>query len=328
MRNWAKNTARAALVAAGIAAVGTTMAGAPAQADTTDGKFSVLGGNQVNAPVSVPLNLSGNSASLFGTAKSKAHTGAHVTNVNQDGGSMLTSGKYSLAGGNQLRAPISVPVNFCGNSIAVAGVTKAACKGAATVTNHDAGSGMMTSGKFSILGGNQGNVPISVPANLCGNAAAAFGVSKAYCEGGAHVLNEGTGSGMMTSGKFSILGGNQANVPVSAPINACGNAASAFGISKAKCQATATVSNIGHSVLPSTQRTADKPQSLPSTQRIAAPSAAGKDVPLPPARQAVTDLVRSIGLPVPTEQDADTFKPGLEMLQGLPVAVAGNPVLR
>ncbi|QYC45740.1 hypothetical protein Nocox_40985 [Nonomuraea coxensis DSM 45129] len=49
----------------------------------------------------------------------------------------------------------------------------------------------ITSGNGSILGGNQVNVPISVPVNVCGNAVAVIGVSVAGCKGGAtsHLKN-------------------------------------------------------------------------------------------------------------------------------------------
>ncbi|GAA4223443.1 hypothetical protein GCM10022254_00550 [Actinomadura meridiana] len=46
-----------------------------------------------------------------------------------------TSGNFSILGGNQVFAPISVPVNVCGNAIAVLGAAQAACKGGASVDN-------------------------------------------------------------------------------------------------------------------------------------------------------------------------------------------------
>jgi hypothetical protein len=46
-----------------------------------------------------------------------------------------TSGAFSILGGNQVNAPISVPVNVCGNAIAVLGIASAQCKGGAWVDN-------------------------------------------------------------------------------------------------------------------------------------------------------------------------------------------------
>ena len=44
-----------------------------------------------------------------------------------------TSGNGSILGGTQVIAPISVPVNVCGNAVAVIGVAGAGCKGGASV---------------------------------------------------------------------------------------------------------------------------------------------------------------------------------------------------
>ncbi|MEV5828784.1 chaplin family protein [Spirillospora sp. NPDC052242] len=44
-----------------------------------------------------------------------------------------TSGNFSILGGNQVFAPISVPVNVCGNAVAVVGIAGAGCKGGAEV---------------------------------------------------------------------------------------------------------------------------------------------------------------------------------------------------
>ncbi|MCF6472212.1 chaplin [Nonomuraea sp. MG754425] len=42
----------------------------------------------------------------------------------------ITNGTGSVLGGNQIHAPITVPVNVCGNSIGI-GVLIAGCKGGA-----------------------------------------------------------------------------------------------------------------------------------------------------------------------------------------------------
>ena len=91
-----------------------------------------------------------------------------------------------------------------------------------------AGPIQSTSGNGSILGGNQINLPINAPIDVCGNAVAVLGNALAGCKGGASV-HTGGGRGpsviQHTSGNGSILGGNQVNVPVNAPIDVCGNAA-------------------------------------------------------------------------------------------------------
>ncbi|MGK5551144.1 chaplin [Actinomadura kijaniata] len=47
-----------------------------------------------------------------------------------------TDGSHGVLSGNQIVAPISVPVNVCGNAIAVLGIAGAGCKGGAYVENH------------------------------------------------------------------------------------------------------------------------------------------------------------------------------------------------
>ena len=46
-----------------------------------------------------------------------------------------TSGNSGVLSGNQVVAPISVPVNVCGNAVAVLGNAGAGCKGGASVKN-------------------------------------------------------------------------------------------------------------------------------------------------------------------------------------------------
>ncbi|OLT26289.1 hypothetical protein BJF79_43730, partial [Actinomadura sp. CNU-125] len=297
MRNWAKNTSRAALVAAGAVAVGTGFgsAGAVAHADMrTAGNFSVLGGNQVVAPISIPVDVSGNSvAALVAASQAQSKGGAEVEHARHGGhgGDMETAGNFSIGGGNQVVAPISVPVNVCGNSVAaLAAFSQAYCKGGAEVEfendghghghghddrgyraasterghghgkhgkhgKHGHGADMKTSGNFSILGGNQIVLPISAPINVCGNSVAVVGLSKAQCKGGARSEYERSGKpDMKTAGNFSILGGNQVVAPISVPINVCGNSVAVVGLSKAQCKGGASVGDGDDHELPPTLR--------------------------------------------------------------------------
>ncbi|HEY1915912.1 MAG TPA: chaplin family protein [Streptosporangiaceae bacterium] len=230
-----KQTAKIAAFTAAFVASGTSVA----MAGTTSGNNSILGGNQINAPISIPLNVCGNALALLGDAFGGCQGGAAVGGGSGGGNNMNTSGNNSIGGGNQLNAPVKVPVNVCGNSAAALGTAISACKGGA-VAGGGSGSGhMTTSGNNSILGGNQINAPISIPVNICGNAAAVLGFAAAGCEGGAAVLGSGSG-GATTSGNNSIGGGNQINVPISVPINVCGNSASVLGTALSGCKGGST----------------------------------------------------------------------------------------
>ncbi len=98
-----------------------------------------------------------------------------------------TSGNNSLLGGNQISLPISIPVDICGNAVAILGGAVAGCKGGASVEGGSGGSGSTTSGNGSIGGGNQVSVPVSVPVDVCGNSVAVLGQAASQCQGGSTV---------------------------------------------------------------------------------------------------------------------------------------------
>ncbi len=250
MRMWAKGTARATLLAASFVALGA----GPALADGTDGHGSVLGGNQINAPISAPINACGNAVAILGGSLAGCQGGAKVTN----GGGYVgghTSGRHSIGGGNQIHAPINAPINACGNAVAILGGSLAGCQGGAKVTNGGGYVGGHTSGRHSIGGGNQVDLPVSAPINVCGNSTAVLGHALAGCQGGSKVstgggypgygdggYDDGGYGGRHTSGSHSILGGNQIHAPINAPINICGNA---IGNAVAGCEGGAKISGHG-----------------------------------------------------------------------------------
>lgn len=247
MRTPTIGTARAALLTAGFVALGTSMAFPAGALADTSGDHSVLGGNQVIAPINAPVNVCGNAVAVFGVADAGCKGGAGVAHPGHGGGHRghaHTSGTGSVGGGNQVTAPIKAPVNACGNAVAVLGVSAAHCKGGAKAAGGGAGAGgHRTSGRHSILGGNQVFLPITAPVNVCGNSAAVLGEAVAGCAGGAKVApgrpghgGYGRGGGR-TSGAHSILGGNQVHAPVSVPVNVCGNA---VGNAAAACKGGAS----------------------------------------------------------------------------------------
>ncbi|MEV4005398.1 chaplin family protein [Actinomadura sp. NPDC049753] len=241
MRTWAKGTSRAVLTA-GFVALGVSAIPVNAFADVTSGNGGVLSGNQVNAPISAPVDVSGNAASLVGGSRASSRGGAKVEQGGSGGG-QRTSGKRGVASGNQVNAPISLPVNACGNAVAVVGGSQAGCEGGAKVKGSGKG-GQTTDGTDGVLSGNQVKAPVSAPVNACGNGVAVVGKALAGCEGGSKVKSGGnTGSKQQTSGVRGVGGGNQADVPISVPVDACGNA---VGNAVAACEGGASVRNGGH----------------------------------------------------------------------------------
>ncbi|MEW2357511.1 chaplin family protein [Spirillospora sp. NPDC029432] len=202
----------------------------------TSGTGGVGSGYRVDAPVSAPVNVCGNAVAIFGTADAGCREGASVPGV---GGQGTTTGERGVIAGNQVGAPVSAPVNICGNAVAIFGAAEAECEGGASARG---GTGGITSGQDGIIAGNQVEAPVSAPVNVCGNAVAIFGRAVASCAGGAAVRQ---GAGQVTSGAASAGGGNQVGAPVSAPVDVCGNAA---GTAMARCEGGATVRNGGGQV--------------------------------------------------------------------------------
>jgi hypothetical protein len=191
---WVSATAGAALVAAMFALPGADAAYASDNGNTTgNGNVSVLSGNSITAPVSVPVNLCGISLAVAGFSNAGCEGGASSTISGVDGnshnGNTTGNRNISLGSGNTITAPISAPVNVCGVSGAVGGFSNSGCQGGSSSTISGVGghsdNGNVT-GNFNIsLGsGNTITAPISVPVNVCGNAVAAAGFANANCKGG------------------------------------------------------------------------------------------------------------------------------------------------
>ncbi|MBP2704500.1 chaplin [Microbispora sp. RL4-1S] len=247
MRTWAKGSAPAAFLALGVMTLGSGAAWAD-----TDGSHSIGGGNQVNIPVTLPIDISGNAVAVAGDAAAGSQGGAAVLGGAGGAGGNTTSGAHSILGGNQVVAPITAPVDVCGNAVAVLGRSRAGCQGGAAVKGSGrtgGAGGNVTSGRHSILGGNQVVAPITAPVNLCGNAVAIFGDSVAGCRGGSYVnAAKATvrAGGNRTSGRSSILGGNQVVVPITVPVNVCGNSVAALGTAFSGCHGGSSVGTGRH----------------------------------------------------------------------------------
>ncbi|MET8381710.1 chaplin family protein, partial [Streptosporangium canum] len=151
MRTWVKSTTPAALLALGVMTLGSGTAFAD-----TSGDNSIGGGNQVNIPISLPIDISGNAVGVVGDASAASKGGASVENTGGNGIPGQTSGRGSVLGGNQVNAPITAPINACGNALSLFGSAEAGCKGGASVRNgggRGGAGGNRTSGDHSVLGG-------------------------------------------------------------------------------------------------------------------------------------------------------------------------------
>ncbi|WP_163567857.1 chaplin family protein [Fodinicola feengrottensis] len=96
-----------------------TTAGHGTATGSTNGSHSVLGGNQVQAPVNAPVTICGNAIAVLGVAAAGCDVPGGSGGPTASG---KTNGAGSIAGGNQVQAPVNAPVTVCGNSIAVLGL--------------------------------------------------------------------------------------------------------------------------------------------------------------------------------------------------------------
>jgi hypothetical protein len=191
MARWVYAAAGAAVLAAGFA-LPASAAVADGGGNGNSGVLSVLSGNTVNAPVSLPVNVCGVAVTLLGGANAGCAGGASSTTVVGNGGSgggNGNAGVASIGSGNTVNAPVSAPVSLCGVSAAVGGFANSGCKGGShstTVVGGGNGGGNGNSGQFSILSGNTVNAPVSVPVNLCSISLGLLGFANSGCVGGSH----------------------------------------------------------------------------------------------------------------------------------------------
>jgi hypothetical protein len=186
------------------AAIGTAVLTAgfvlPASAAFADGPsgngnagvLSLLSGNDVNAPVSAPVDICGVAVALLGGANAGCEGGAASNTIIGDdaagGSDNGNAGAISALSGNNVNAPVSIPVSVCGVSGAVGGFANSGCKGGAAsntvIKGAAGGSNNGNAGGAAIGSGNNVNAPVSVPVSVCGIAVGVLGFSNAGCQGG------------------------------------------------------------------------------------------------------------------------------------------------
>jgi hypothetical protein len=194
-KTWVRKTLSVGVLAAGALLLAPA---AMAQADVdqaTFGNFGTLNGTQVAIPVTVPVNLVGNSAGVLGQAQSFGVGANQVESGRNGSGTRQASfqNKGTL-NGTQVAVPITVPVNVSGNAAAVAG--KASATGVSAnrvestkVTEHGWGGNgglgggttdQVSFGNYGTLNGTQVAMPVTIPVNACGNSLALIGAANSF----------------------------------------------------------------------------------------------------------------------------------------------------
>src|SRR5690606_9398082 len=119
-----------------------------AHADTgTTGDDGIASGTQGILGIELPVQLGGNSISLFGDAHSSgAATSAPAAATSEADAGGSTSGSDSIAGGTQLLPELGVPITLGGNSITVFGDASSSAATTAPAAASSSGGGTAASG--------------------------------------------------------------------------------------------------------------------------------------------------------------------------------------
>jgi hypothetical protein len=197
------------------------------------GNFGVLNGTQAYLPVSVPVNVVGNSAAILGLANA---SGAGVNHVESGkvterrrGADQDTSGNYGVLNGTQVYAPIDVPINLCGNALSILGLaqSQAACVNGGGHRTESVSQD--SSSNYGIANGTQVYAPISAPLNIAGNSIGVAGEANSAAVAKNESGKPG-GFSQDSSRNVGILNGTQLAAPISIPVNVCGNSLAVLGL--------------------------------------------------------------------------------------------------
>jgi hypothetical protein len=207
-------------------------------------------------------------------------------------------GSPGLLSGNSVQIPVDVPVDVCGNTVDVLGAGNAATGNGCGTTGSTAGGGHGSSGHGGHGSSGHG-----------GQGSSGHGPS------GSGGSGSGTGgSSGHTGGSPGVGSGNQIGVPITVPVNVCGNTVSVLGIGNVavgdKCGTG------GHGTPP-------PPTPKPPAPRPPAPQPPGHRPPAHPGAPGTP--VTPIGHgSVPSEQLAHT---GTALPPGIALTLAGGAVL-
>lgn len=234
-------------------------AGAQAEASALGGG-GLLTGNTVEVPVDAPVNICGVVATVLGGEDHAA--GNHCFNGPDTAGGPNSSAAAEAAGspgtlsGNVVQVPVSLPANICGDTATVVGGHDSAedvlCANNGGPTYSAAQAA--TADSPGLGSGNVVQVPVDAPLNVCGITANVVAVDDTAAgnkcanggeHGGEHGHEQawphpaygagtpgptaGAGANAVSANSSGAVTGNVVQVPIQAPINACGDTVDVVG---------------------------------------------------------------------------------------------------
>jgi hypothetical protein len=279
MKTWVRKTLNVGALAAGVLLFAPGAAHADVTSQSTGGNIGVLNGTQVYAPVSLPVNLTGNADAIGGFSNGVGQSGNFIESGTGhrrgpgDRVQQVSQANVGIGNGTQVYMPFNVPVNMVGNGVSFLGITSAAGTGVNRIESGKVEGGRVrgggklvgqsSTGNFGILNGTQFYTPINIPVNMCGNSLSVLALTQAQgaCVNNiesAHVTEKkSTGHArsaakteagvpdvltQSSAGNFGILNGTQIAAPINIPVNVCGNSFAFLGATSATGQCA---NNIG-----------------------------------------------------------------------------------
>lgn len=252
MQTWAKRGLQTAFVTGGLLMLGTGIASAQENVDPDAAPPAV------DVAASVPLKADQNKLATpvreitvpkvdrtistdRVTSAVPSRTAAPVANplVRQTGERLQGTPLQNLVRGNTIQAHVDVPINICGNAIAVLANTEAS--GDCSQHTHRDGT-IVTDGAGQALAGNVVAVNHVLPVQLTGNAIAAGGNAETNTD--AEQVST-TGGDIRTSGEKGALSGNVVAEQGATPVQITGNGVGAAGIANANSTADTFASSQG-----------------------------------------------------------------------------------
>ncbi|MCP2326237.1 hypothetical protein HDA40_004744 [Hamadaea flava] len=136
MKTWVRRSLNAGALTAGALLATGTAAHADATLVSSD-NVGILNGTQVLLPVQAPIDVCGNAVAVGGAAGAGC-VGGSAAMLSPEWGwahyQAKTGPNIGIGNGTQIIAPIQVPVDVCGNAVAVLGQAYAGCEGGASAT--------------------------------------------------------------------------------------------------------------------------------------------------------------------------------------------------
>ncbi|RJQ81768.1 hypothetical protein D5S17_04130 [Pseudonocardiaceae bacterium YIM PH 21723] len=197
---------------------------------STSGTGGLASGLVADGPAALPISLNSNAV---GGALGNAEVNSMSTNSAVAGGNTHSAGDKGLVSGIVARPAIAEPVGISGNSLAAA-AGKAKVHGDQSTTAK-AGGDISSSGNGGFASGIIADAPVTAPAQINGNALAAYLDSEAESKFKTNTDSK-AGGDVWGDGSNSFLGGVIASTPVALPVTGAGNGVAYKGTANAESE--------------------------------------------------------------------------------------------